>query len=116
MLFICEDNPSYPQWLKPFFEASSHSLRYRSAGLYSAYVRRPVRSVLRALEIDDSGLLSKDRLSVDMQEVTEVIGLGLPDASFPIPSRFEIQWWVLPDPACAPAARLKMLTVPAVMK
>ena len=104
MLFVCEDNSVLSPMAEAIFRSLFPQFEVQSAGRYSAHVRRPVRSALRALEIDDSGLLSKDLLSVDMQEVTEVIGLGLPDSAFPIPSRFEIQWWVLPDPACAPAA------------
>ena len=107
MLFICEDNSALSPMAEAIFRSLFPQHEVQSAGRYSAHVRRPIRSVLRALEIDDSGLLSKDMLAVDMQEVTEVIGLGLPDSSFPIPSRFEINWWVLPDPACAPAAEIE---------
>ena len=49
-----------------------------------------------------------------MQEVTEVIGLV---AYVLIPHSISVWFsgWVLPDPACAPAAGLKMFTVPAVI-
>ena len=102
MLFVCEDNSALSPMAEAIFRSFFPDLEVQSAGRYPAHVRRPVRSVLRQIEVDDIGLCSKDILAVDMDEVSEVIGLGLPDSSFPIPSRFSIEWWVLPDPACAP--------------
>ena len=100
MLFVCDRNSS----LSPMAEAICRDLfpQYiiQSAGLRTSHVRPLVKEVLREVDIDDFGLLSKDIFSVDLTEVSYVIGLGMPDSAWRLPRRFAIEWWVLPDPSC----------------
>ena len=72
----------------------------QSAGLYISHIRQPLRDVLKEEDIDFFGLCSKDLFGVDLSEVFIVIGLGLPDPNWKVPSRLSIEWWVLPDPSC----------------
>ena len=72
----------------------------QSAGQRISHVRPLVKRVLVEDDMDDYGLMSKDIFGVDLAEVTFVIGVGMPDPSWRLPSRFTIDWWVVPDPSC----------------
>jgi len=104
ILFVCDSNASMSPMAEALLKDFCPAITVQSAGLYPSHIRQPLRQVLREINVDDFGLCSKDLFGVDLTEVQTVIGLGMPDSAWRLPSRLEITWWVLPDPSCFPNA------------
>ena len=103
ILFVCESNSSMSPMAESIFRDLCPTISAQSAGRYSSHIRQNLRQALREDDFDDSGLYSKDLFGVDLKEVSIVIGIGLPDASWRLPRGLTIDWWAVPDPSCFPA-------------
>jgi protein-tyrosine-phosphatase len=102
LLFVCESNSAMSPMAEAICRDVYPSLIAQSAGLYPSHVRQPLKEVLREKNINEFGLCSKDLFGVDLSEVHFVIGLGMPDPLWRLPSRLSIEWWGIPDPTCFP--------------
>ena len=78
------------------------NIDFQSAGAVQTSVHVRVRSTLRENKIHGFALTSKTMWSLDFENVKYVISLVSPEATPKIPSRYNIQHWILPDPIWDP--------------
>ena len=102
ILFCCDNNSARSPMAEAICRHFEPDLAVQSAGAYSSHVRSDVKRVLAEIDVDASGLRSKDLFGVDFEWVEEVILLCSDFEAPVIPKRYSVRQWALPDPLCAP--------------
>ena len=78
------------------------NIEFQAAGKVQTSIHVRVHSTLRKNKIHGFALTSKTMWSLDFENVQHVISLVAPEYTPKIPSRYTIQYWVLPDPTWDP--------------
>ena len=102
VVFVCDRNSTLSPMAEAIGRHIAPHIEFQSAGVVETNIHFKVRSILKDSGIYTSALTSKTIWALDFESVQYVISL-VPLADTPkLPSRYSIQYWVLPDPTWDP--------------
>ena len=102
VVFVCDRNST----LSPMAEAMGRQIaphiEFQSAGAMETHIHPKVHSVLQEKGLYRLNLTSKLIWAVDFDDVKYVISLVSAEQTPKIPSRYQVIYWMLPDPMWEP--------------
>ena len=102
VVFVCDRNATLSPMAEAIARHIAPNIDFQSAGKVETRIHFKVHSILREKNIHSFALTSKTIWALDFEDVQYVISLVPLEHTPKIPSRYNIQYWTLPDPTWDP--------------
>ena len=102
VVFVCDRNATLSPMAEAIARQIAPHIEFQSAGRTDTHIHPNIHVVLQEQGIYSSNLTSKLLWAIDFDDVQYVISLVSAEYAPKIPSRYQIMYWILPDPAWDP--------------